>query len=389
LNLSTNRPLLIVAVALDGAGSHLGAAAEPDAPGVELLTARHWVDQVAHVERGLFDLVTIEDSHRLRRARGEDNSTGAAAGSGRLDAVMIACRVAPASRHIGIVPMASTTLTEPFLLSTQIATLDYVSHGRAGWQVDVAADAQAAGYVGPRAVPAAEAHFAEAIDHVEIVRRLWDSWDDDAEIRDAARQRFIDRERVHYIDYEAPGLRIRGPSITPRPPQGQPIVGTVVDGEATRALAASSSDLAFLAVPHTDELGAHVDAVQTAGSAAGRDPAQLRLLADVDVVLDTDPGVAQERGARLDARAHPDATATRLTFTGTPADLAEQLVEWSGAGVDGFRLRPATIGRDLPAIAGALSDELRARGALRSVYQQSTLRGLLGLRRPSTRYAIA
>jgi alkanesulfonate monooxygenase SsuD/methylene tetrahydromethanopterin reductase-like flavin-dependent oxidoreductase (luciferase family) len=388
LNLSTNPPL-IVAVALDGAGSHPGAAGESDAPGAALLAARHWVDQVALVERGLFDFVTMEDSHRLTRAAGNDSSIVAAAGSGRLDAVMIACRVAPASCHIGVIPMASTTLTEPFLLSTQIATLDYVSRGRAGWQVDVSTDSDAAAYVGPRAVPAADARFAEAADHVEIVRRLWDSWDDDAEIRDAARQRFIDRERVHHIDYAAPGLRIRGPSITPRPPQGQPIVASVVDGDATRRLAASSSDVGFLAVPHTDELGAHVDAVRTATSAAGRDPAQLRLLADVDVVLDTDREAAQERRARLDARAHPGAAPTRLAFTGSPAELTEQLTDWSETGVDGFRLRPATITRDLPAIAGSLSEELRARGVLRSAYQPSTLRGLLGLGRPATRYAIA
>jgi alkanesulfonate monooxygenase SsuD/methylene tetrahydromethanopterin reductase-like flavin-dependent oxidoreductase (luciferase family) len=302
---------------------------------------------------------------------------------------MIACRVAPVTRHIGIVAMASTTVTEPFLLSTQIATLDYVSHGRAGWQVDVSTDPGAAGYVGPRAVPAAEARFDEAADHVEIVRRLWDSWDDDAEIRDAANQRFIDRERVHHIDYEAPGFSIRGPSITPRPPQGQPVVATVVDGDATRRLAASCSDVAFLAAADADGLRAHVDALRTVSAAAGRDPEQLRLLADVSVVLDADPGVAQERRARLDARAHPSGAPTRLAFAGSPAQLAERLTEWSEAGVDGFRLRPATITRDLPAVGGALSDELRARGALRSAYQQSTLRGLLGLGRPATRYAIA
>jgi alkanesulfonate monooxygenase SsuD/methylene tetrahydromethanopterin reductase-like flavin-dependent oxidoreductase (luciferase family) len=386
--LSTSNPLHI-AVALGGAGSHPGAAGEPDAPGAKLLTARHWVDQVAHVERGRFDFVTIEDSHRLIGAPGDDISTVAAAGSSRLDAVMIACRVAPVTRHIGIVAMASTTLTEPFLLSTQIATLDYVSHGRAGWQVDVCTDPEAAGYVGPRAAPAADARFAEAADHVEIVRRLWDSWDDDAEIRDAAGQRFIDRERVHHIDYQAPGFSIRGPSITPRPPQGQPIVATVVDGDATRGLAASSSDVALLAAPDADGLRARADAVRAATSSAGRDPAQLRLLADVEVVLDADPGAAQERRDRLDARMPPGAARTRLAFTGTPAALADGLVDWSGAGVDGYRLRPATITRDLPAIAEALSDELRARGVMRSAYQQSTLRGRLGLRRPTTRYAMA
>jgi alkanesulfonate monooxygenase SsuD/methylene tetrahydromethanopterin reductase-like flavin-dependent oxidoreductase (luciferase family) len=298
LKLSSNRSLHF-AVALDGAGSRAGAAAEPDAPEAPLLTAGDWIEQVASAERGLFDLITIEDYHR---------------GAGRLDAIMIACRIAPVTRHIGIVPMASTTLTEPFLLSTQIATLDYVSGGRAGWQVDVSLDPAAAGYVGPRAVPVADARFEEAAHHVEIVRRLWDSWDDDAEIRDAATNRFIDRARVHDIDYDAPGLRIRGPSITPRPPQGQPIVATRVDGDATRQLAASSSDVAFLAVSRTEHLGADADALRTATAAAGRDPAQLRLLADVDVLLEIDHEAAQERRARLDASTRPGAASERLAL---------------------------------------------------------------------------
>jgi alkanesulfonate monooxygenase SsuD/methylene tetrahydromethanopterin reductase-like flavin-dependent oxidoreductase (luciferase family) len=374
----------IIAVALSSADSPPVAERRSDPSRHEGLSARHWVDQVQRAERGFLDLVTIEDSHRLTPAIGDSRAVE----PGRLDAVMIACRIAPATRHIGIVPMASTTVTEPFLLSTQIATLDYVSHGRAGWEIDTSTEDGASGYVTPRVLPATSV-LREAVDHIEVVRRLWDSWDDDAEIRDAATHRFIDRDRVHRIDFESPRLSVRGPSITPRPPQGQPIVASLVDSDPTQALAASSSDVAFIAAHDEGGVRHRANALRVAAFANGRDTGQLRLLADVDVVLDADPGAARERRARLDAHGGTPVDRARLAVTGTASDLAQRLLEWAELGLDGFRLRPATVDRDLPAITGELSRELRARGALRSTYRQMTLRGLLGLPRPTGRYAIA
>jgi alkanesulfonate monooxygenase SsuD/methylene tetrahydromethanopterin reductase-like flavin-dependent oxidoreductase (luciferase family) len=384
LNLSTN-PSLHLAVVLDQAGSHPAAATEPDGPGDHGLHARYWIDCFTLAQRGGLDLVTIEDSQGLVPAAAE----AAPPGHGRLDAVTIACRVAPATRHVGIVPMASTSLTEPFLVSSQIATLDYVSGGRAGWEVDVTTAPGAAAYFGPRHVPTGEALFAEAAEHVDAVRRLWDSWDDGAEIRDTATQRFIDRDRVHHIDFEGQGFRIRGPSITPRPPQGQPIVATLVDSDRGQALAASSADVAFLAATDEAALRRRADAVRCAAAAAGRDPAQMRLLADVDVVLHPDPGAATERRARLDARTPRVTGRDRLGFTGSAAQLADRLLEWSALGIDGFRFRPAAVLVDLPQIAGPCVEAFRARGARRDANQETTLRGRLGLPRPASRYAIA
>src|ERR1700727_3059832 len=165
-------------------------------------------------------------------------------------AVLIAARAAPATRHIGFVPTAITTHTEPFHLSKAIATLDYVSGGRAGVRVQIAGRADTAAHLrrpelpppstdqlstgrleepGVRRVVAE--HFDEAADYVEVLRRLWDSWQDDAEIRDVATGRFIDRDKLHYIDFEGRWFSVRGPSITPRPPQGQPVVAGL--GHAT------------------------------------------------------------------------------------------------------------------------------------------------------------
>ncbi|WP_396923594.1 LLM class flavin-dependent oxidoreductase, partial [Mycolicibacterium sp.] len=216
---------LHLAVALDGTGWHPAAWREPEARPTELLTPRYWTDLVLEAERGLLDFVTFEDGLTLQSDhpfRPDDRTDRV---RGRLDAVLIAARVAPRTHHIGLVPTAVATHTEPFHLSKAIATLDYVSSGRAGIRVQVTGRRDAAAHFGRREIAeGADDLMAEAADYVEVLRRLWDSWEDDAEIRDVATGRFIDREKLHYIDFAGKWFSVKGPSITPRPPQGQPIV---------------------------------------------------------------------------------------------------------------------------------------------------------------------
>jgi alkanesulfonate monooxygenase SsuD/methylene tetrahydromethanopterin reductase-like flavin-dependent oxidoreductase (luciferase family) len=317
------------------------------------LSAAGWLELIRAAEEAGVDFVTIEDAHRL--------PVGDPAG--RLDAVMIACRVAPVTQRVGIVPMASATLTEPFLLSSQIATLDFISRGRAGWQLAVSTDPAEAQLVGPRSLPSGADVFRDALDHVEVVRRLWDSWDDDAEIRDAVTNRFIDRDRIHHIDFQGPRFSVKGPSITPRSPQGQPIVVTVVSDDATAELAIAAADVAIVATGDEGELSRRVQELRS----AGRDLGPLRLLAEVALA--------------------PSST-TALTVTGPPARAAEQVAAWTRLGVDGFRLSPAGD----PAHAIAIAAELSARGHVTvpaGPADRRTLRGRFGLERPANRYAAA
>ncbi|WP_330276715.1 LLM class flavin-dependent oxidoreductase [Lentzea sp. NBC_00516] len=190
-------------------GSRLHLAAALHATGEEAFTARHWAGLVREAEHGTLDFVTFGDS---------------LGGQPGLDAVLTAARIAPLTTHVGLVPTAVVTHTEPFHLSKAIATLDYVSGGRAGVQLAVAHDPADAKHFGRRSVGAEPELWEEAADYAEVLRRLWDSWEDDAEIRDEATGRFIDREKLHYIDFEGRWFKVRGPSITPRPPQGHPLI---------------------------------------------------------------------------------------------------------------------------------------------------------------------
>ena len=149
----------------------------------------------------------------------------------RPDALLALARIAPATASIGLVATITTTHTEPFHVSKNVATLDFVSLGRAGWRVAVSTSDEAAKRFGRKEPAPLDELYAEAADAIEVVQRLWDSWEDEAVIRDKPTGRYIDREKVHYIDFEGPFFNVRGPSITPRSPQGQPLL--FIDVRAT------------------------------------------------------------------------------------------------------------------------------------------------------------
>jgi len=317
--------------------------------------------------------------------------------------VLIAARVAPLTRHIGLIPTVVVTHTEPFHISKAIATLDYVVAGRAGLRVRVSASQHEAELFGRRTFAAlptsrsggrAAQHlmaglFDEAADYVEVMRRLWDSWEDDAEIRDVATGRFIDRDKLHYIDFAGEHFSVKGPSITPRPPQGQPVVSALAHRGVAFRLVARSADVGYVTPGDAADARAIVAEIRGEQQAVGRAEQAVRIFADLVVFLDTAGDAAAGRKARLDELAGAEYTSDATVFTGTPAQLADLLHDWQRSGLAGFRLRPGVIGHDLGMITGGLVPELQRRGAFREAYQASTLRGLLGLARPASRYATA
>lgn len=229
-----------LAVALDGAGWHPAAWRAADAQPGRLFTGGYWADLAARAEGGLLDLLTIEDAltpatdHHAAPHPELDRVVG------RLDAGLIASRISPVTEHIGLVPTVVAPLTEPFHISKAIATLDYTSRGRAGVRVRTSSSPQEFANIGRREAPALTDNagrrvpladlvqdlFGEVADYIEVIRRLWDSWEDDAEIRDVATGRFVDIDRLHYIDFAGANFSVRGPSIT------APAAGSAAGGGA-------------------------------------------------------------------------------------------------------------------------------------------------------------
>jgi alkanesulfonate monooxygenase SsuD/methylene tetrahydromethanopterin reductase-like flavin-dependent oxidoreductase (luciferase family) len=348
---------LHLAVALDGYGWHPEAWRHTPDP-QPVTSGRYWAGLAATAERGLLDFVTFDDALTPQRRRRPDIEPRWLAG--RPDAVLVAARVAPATKHIGLVPVATVTHTEPFHVSKAIATLDFVSHGRAGWQVRVSGSAHEAELFGRRDISNIDL-FDEASDAVEVARRLWDSWEDDAIIRDVATGRFIDRDKLHYIDFVGRYFSVKGPSITPRPPQGQPVVAALAHATPIYEFARRSTDLVFI-TPKDD---ASLRSIRN-------EVAGVKVYTDVYVTFDgtTDP--------RSDA----------LVFDGTATELADLLLHWHDSGVDGVRLRPGVNATDLPVIVDQVVPLLQQANRFRTSYTDGeTLRHRLGLPIAENRYA--
>ncbi|MFJ9418138.1 LLM class flavin-dependent oxidoreductase [Streptomyces sp. NPDC101227] len=346
----------------------LAVALDAPAPPHGSHDAAHYVALARLAERGGLDFLTLGDGFARPGP----------------DALAVLARVAPATERIGLVPAVTTTHTEPFHVSTAVATLDWVSHGRAGWSVEVSTTEAEAALTGRRrAVPPAEA-WREAGEVADVAARLWDSWEDDAEIRDRAGGRFIDRDKLHYVDFAGTTFTVRGPSIVPRPPQGRAVIvvdaTTTADGadrpdgadgtdgadeadEAVREVAAAHADVALVRAEDPATAGAARAALRERARAHGRDPARLIVLASLPVELES---------------------------SGDAAGLADLIGDWHAAGAaDGFHLRPADPVRDLARVVDGTVPLLRDRGLLRRSYIGTTLRDHLGLPRPASRYAPA
>ena len=353
-------------VALDGYGWHPQAwrstlASDPGTPSV--LSGRYWAGLAATAERGLLDFLTIDDTLMPQPGRRERIDPRRLAG--RADAVLVAARIAPATRHIGLIPVATVTHTEPFHVSKSVATLDYVSHGRAGWQPRVSATAHEAALFGRRD-PAQIPLFEEAVEYVDAVRRLWDSWEDDAIIRDVTTGRYVDVSKLHYIDFTGKHFSVKGPSITPRPPQGQPVVAALAHVGPAYEFAAAGADVVFITPTDGPSVQSIIGEVRAAGGT------HLKALADV---------VVSFHGA-------DDFRSDALVFAGSATELVELLFEWQRLGIDGARLRPAVNATDLPVIVDEVVPLLQRARRFRTGYREGEpLRARLGLPVAPNRYA--
>lgn len=352
----------ILALELDGDGAHPAAWRRASHLPGGLLGGGRIRETVQAADIAGFHLATFRDSRVL-----DAGSTGI---PGRIDAVQRAAFAAPLTSSLGLVPEVGTLFTEPFHVATQLASLDYSSHGRAGWLVSAANEPAEARSVSRTPLAEAEAH-TEAADVVEASRRLWDSWEDDAVIRDVATGRYLDRDKLHYADFEGDRFSVKGPSIIPRPLQGQLVVfapaGLIPAVEADVALAAAES---------IEGLAAAAKAVIAAGTP--------RALVELDIVLDSRGQSAAERLAELDAY-EPWHGGAR--YVGTAEGLVDLLVELFGT-ADGVRLHPAVLDVDLPELAAKVLPQLR-RAGVTAPQAGTTLRETFGLPRPANRYTAA
>ena len=389
-----------LAIALERAGWHPAAWRESTARPHELLSPRYWAELLRTVDDAGIALATIEDALSLPDRFDASEPLRRDRVRGRLDASLIASFVAPLTRRIGLVPTVTTSHTEPFHVATALQTLDFASRGRAGVRLLAGASSAERANFGRRSLgvdtlppsgrvedsPELLAAFREAGEFADVLSRLWDSWQDDAIIRDVSSGRFLDADRVHAIEYEGEFFSITGASIVPRSPQGRPLITVLAHQSVPYRLAAERADLVFI-TPHDERGLAAIRAELEAASDELRGPGErLRVYADLLVLIEETSSAARDAAARLDDRAGEPLASDARIVVGSAADVADAVRELAAAGVDGVRLRPARQPADVAAIAEQVVPLLRSTQTLREDDGAGTLRARLGLARPESRY---
>ncbi|MCJ1706043.1 LLM class flavin-dependent oxidoreductase [Microbacterium sp. VKM Ac-2923] len=384
-----------LAVAFDGAGWHPAAWRESTARPTELTSASYWRDLARTADGAGLLLATIEDALSLGgRTLETDAETRRDRVRGRLDAMLLASFLAPVTRRIGLVPTATTAHPEPFHLATGLQTLDHASRGRAGVRLVAGSTPQERANFGRRTDgptgfpasgrveddPALLAAFREAGEVADVIRRLADSWEDDAIVRDLESGKFLDRERVHNVAFEGEFFSITGASIVPRSPQGQPLVTALAHQTIPYRFAAEHADLVFITPRDAAAVGGILSEL-----ADGTRDEPMRVFADLLVLVEETRAEAYAVWNRLQDRA-PLTTDARVVV-GTADDVVDEIRALAEAGVDGVRLRPARLPADLDAIADRVVPRAASAGILLPDDGAPTLRERVGLPRLASRYA--
>jgi FMN-dependent oxidoreductase (nitrilotriacetate monooxygenase family) len=366
------------------------------------------------------------------------------------DPVELLSALAAVTDRIGLIATGSTTYSAPWDLARRFATLDFLSAGRAGWNIVTTRSVLTAANFGGSAHPSLSERYEHAAEFVEAVLAVWDGWEDDAVVACRETGVWADRAKLHAPRFEGEHYHVAGILPFPRSPQGHPVLVQAGSSAAGVSLAARHAELVFTRQPTVEAAAAFRGELRAQAAAAGRPPDHLHILPALAYTLGGTEAEARERQEQLEALASPEfrwrnmlwmigldpdgpfdpdaplpdelingpapssgaepvfaaARAERvplrelarrhaglpnsLTFVGTPEQLGGFIEGWWRAGaVDGFTLMPNTLPDGLAAFVEHTLPILRRRGLFREEYAGTTLREHLGLPRPRNRHAAA
>ncbi|SDC82563.1 FMN-dependent oxidoreductase, nitrilotriacetate monooxygenase family [Sphingomonas sp. YR710] len=394
---------------------------------------------VQMAEQAKFDAVFYSDAQGFRTIVGRDvHSRNDVA---RMDPLILLSALAMVSRRIGLIATLSTSYNEPYSAARRLASLDHVSHGRAGWNVVTSTTKNEARNFGREAHFGHAERYARAEEFVDVAKGLWDSWDDDAFVVDKAEGRFFDPGKLHGLDHKGKFFSVVGPLTTARSPQGHPVIVQAGASEAGQALAARTADVVFTSNPNLESAQAFYKAFKAKVVAAGRAPADCKILPSIQPIIAATDDEARAIADNLVSLIHPDvaismlelalggeidlrafdpngplppipstegskstqakviamgdglsimqlarriaAARTSSALVGSPERVADELEAWFRAGAaDGFVIAAPYLPGSLKAFCDGVVPILQQRGLFRTDYAGVTLRDHLGLDRP-------
>jgi FMN-dependent oxidoreductase (nitrilotriacetate monooxygenase family) len=403
----------------------------------------HYKRFVQTLERGRFDAFFMAD--HLAVMNMPMNALKRSATVTSFDPLTLLPALAVVTEHLGLIATASTTYNEPYHVARKFASLDHISNGRAAWNVVTSANPHEAMNFGREEHLEHGERYRRAREFFDVVTGLWDSWADDAFIRDVKTGIYFDPEKMHVLDHKGPELSVRGPLNVARPIQGWPVIVQAGASEAGRQLAAETAEVIFGSSNNLSDAQRFYADVKGRMPALGRSREHLQILPGAFVVVGDTATEARAKKARLDSLVHPDSGIATLSvqlghdvsgldldgplpeipesnasksarqklvtmaqrdnltvrqlaqyvggsfgileMIGTPTIIADEMEEWlMTEGSDGFNIM-------FPYLPGGLDDfvekvvpELQRRELFRCEYEGTTLRENLGLPRPKNRF---
>ncbi|HWX47312.1 MAG TPA: LLM class flavin-dependent oxidoreductase [Roseomonas sp.] len=394
------------------------------------------------LERGCFDAFFMADHLALLNMPMEALKRSHTVTS--FDPLTLLPALAAVTERVGLIATASTTFNEPYHIARKFASLDHLSNGRAGWNIVTTSNPDAALNFGLEEHVEHGERYRRGREFFDVVTGLWDSWADDAFLRDQEQGLFFDPAKLHVLNHKGEHFKVRGPLNVARPVQGWPVIVQAGASEAGRQLAAETAEVIFAAAPTLADGQRFYRDVKGRMAALGRAPGHLKVLPGAFVVIGETLEEARTKRAKLDSLVYyesgiaalsialghdasgfdPDgplpeippsnasqsgreraiALARRegltvrqlaqrlggypgLAMIGTPAMVADQMEEWlHSEACDGFNVMFSHLPGGLDDFVGQVVPELQRRGLFRRAYEGRTLRDHLGLPRPANRF---
>jgi FMN-dependent oxidoreductase (nitrilotriacetate monooxygenase family) len=396
------------------------------------------------LERGCFDAIFLADSLALLKMPLEALKRSATVTS--FEPLTLLSALAPITTHIGLIATASTTYNEPFHIARRFASLAHISGGRAGWNLVTSGNPNEAMNFGLEAHVEHAERYDRAREFYDVVTGLWDSWADDAFLRDFDAGVYFDPSKVHVLNHKGKHFSVEGPLNMARPVQGWPVIVQAGSSEAGRAIAAETAEVVFCAQPSLVEARRFYADIKGRMLRLGRAPEHLKILPAAFVVVGDTRAEAQSKMRQLDSLVHPESGMASLSVAlghvdlqgvdldgplpeipetnaskgsrqklldiarerkltvrqlcqyvggsygslemiGTASSIADEMEEWLDAGAcDGFNVMFPYLPGGLDDFVDRVVPELQRRGRFRREYQGRTLRENLGLSRPKNRF---
>lgn len=382
-------PLILNAVLRGQLGGHTAAWRVSRAHIADVTTLDYWAALARTLEDARFDALFLADTLAVP----DDPATPL---QWPLDPLVLIAALAGATERLGLVATHSTTFNDPYTTARQLASIDHLTGGRAGWNVVTSLDDTAAQNYGADRLPEHDLRYEIAADYVSAVIELLHAWQPDALVADRETGRLLREHAVRSINHIGPFQRVRGPVTTTRSPQTVPLLAQAGGSPAGIELAGRFADVVYTRQADLEGAVAYRAAVRDSAERQGRPPGAVRILPGVVPVVASSREAALERVAelrRIDTLARaahgyastgPAAESSgHRVLAGTATEIADDIARWYEAGaLDGVSVHVNVLPDDLEAFVDSVVPLLQRRGLAREQYAPGTLRERLGLSAP-------